>query len=161
VTHPLTITIPKPGIADIAKARELMERHLDEVKRVTDSIRARHARKALQDQFPEHALAVFARTWETDEYYLMQLLAPTEAIADINFDEDDVSGLTSAQKDAVSVAEDAICAIGSDDAIWEHLGMSDDEHEGWYEFDLALDDGADLTDAPVSADETTMTRETK
>lgn len=161
----LNITIPNPRVGDLARARDLMEHHLEEVKRVTDSIRTRHAKAALKEQFPGYAVAVFARTWETDEYYLMQLIAAaqpaTKACADINFDEDGGSGLTVVQKDAVRIAEAAICAIGSDHDIWEHLEMADDEHDGWYEFDLVLDDGTDLTGVPAPAAENDNARETQ
>lgn len=138
----LTIEIASPTVSDIEKARELVEEQLRKTKQVADTVRARHARALLKTSFPDHDTAIFTRTWETDEYNLSQLLSSKGEVDDIDLEENGTTGLTPEQNLATEAAALAIGTIGSDDDIWEHLGMSETEHNGWYEFILDLgDDG--------------------
>lgn len=132
------MTIDKSrDIAQIDAEREDAEKVLAEAKTAADALRAEHAAAALRQAFPQHTLAVFTRAWDEDGPKLYQLLSSQEGVDDIDLEEDGEK-LTREQLVACSVADRAIRLIGSDDEIYEHLDLPDEEHQDWTEFDLSL-----------------------
>lgn len=132
-------TQPQKSVADIARQREAAENQLAEAKSAADGLRATHAQMVLQEQFPGHSLAVFARAWDEDSPRLIQLLSSFNDVPDVEVGSPgERTDLSADQARAVSVAESAICAIGADDDILQFLDYGSEEHDDWYEFNLPL-----------------------
>ncbi|MCY1718563.1 hypothetical protein OVA26_16625 [Microbacterium sp. SL62] len=129
---------PDQSLSEISAALKEAEHHLSTVKTGVDELRARFARAVLEESYPDHRLAVFARYWYEDKPVLIQLLGP-DGVPDIDDFEsaamaDELSG---AQMRAWASASEAVAAIGSDDDLSALLEQGE-EHEDWIEFDLPL-----------------------
>lgn len=132
------IEIPNPSLTEIKLARNLVETHLAETKRVADHIRVQQARAELNAVFLQRSTAVFIRNWETDEYYLGQLTAAQPGVQDLDIAEDGTHDLSDDQVRAIVNAQEAIQAIGVDNDIWAFLDAPEVQSDGWYEFILPL-----------------------
>lgn len=124
-------------------ARDIAEEALAESKAAADVLRVAYSMAVLSDAFPQHSLVVFARSWDQDEPRIIQILSATEGVEDIDVQEPEAVSLSDEQWRAINEADNSIVAIGSDEEIWQHLDAGEEEHEDWYEFDLAINIHAD------------------
>ena len=137
-TRSLTMPITDASaLNDIAAAREIAESALADAKVAADQLRVHHARVALRDAFPEYPLAVFVRYANEDDGVRLAQLLSNDGVLEVN-EPDQTRDLTKTQKCALNIADRAINLIGDDHSVYAHLEASDEEHDDWYEFQLAL-----------------------
>lgn len=96
----------------------------------------------LREQFPGVQMAIFTRNWDDDQVRLHQLLGT----ANIDFTEStDWAELSKEQRDAYRDAQAWVREMGDD--IASYLEPSDEEHDGWYEYQIDLTTQPQHTDA--------------
>lgn len=95
----------------------------------------------LRSRYPGGHLAIFTRNWDEDQVRLHQILGDE----DIDFTVDsEWEGLTVEQRDAYRDASTWVREMGED--LSSFVPTSDEEHDGWYEYQLDLTVQPELPD---------------
>lgn len=114
-----------------------------------DAIRVRYMRSTLAEAFPQHTIAVFARSLDENSPKLLQLLTEVEGENDIDFSsmskletEFFIESLSDEQRQALNEAEIATEQFTDDARFWAALEQYPQDyektHRDWVEFDLPL-----------------------